>query len=461
MKKKIYLFFTFFLTIANGYCENLSFEDLKLFYYPFAEDSLWKSRLIAPTFDESISLEALNSPIIHEGIFSSSIFMAIASDSMVKVYGANNQPIMDPDSNSKELYIQLPHWPAEVEAASGSDGHADIVDLENKRIYSFWKLTNENGRWEAASFAWMPLNGTGWPDPAHYYQGVRAVSTPVTAGIIRKHEGCQSNDPIMHALALSLPKESLSSTTPYVFPATTSDHNYKLNKGHVPEGSLLMLPRSFDSTRVENKLLSKVIEALKDYGAYVVDRNDNTSFAIYVENGSDIEHSCKWSNSKYAKTLDDIRLNLKVVSGASAVVDAKGRSVSVNKNLNLLSFRGPWYKTNQSSNWFFDTFTQKLKLQTNIPNEIFTSTSSSLLKVVNWAAPKPGDKYLLQNTSCNGVDIKLIVVDRQDGAHDYGFVSSSEKLTFNWTSKDFYTTLVIKVANAGSNCASAILKKIQ
>lgn len=460
MKTYICLLLTYILTISNGYCGSSS-EDLHSFYYPFAEDSLWKSRLIAPTFDESLSLKALNFPIIHEGAFSSSIFMANADDPKIKIYGANNQPIQNPDSNSKELYIELPHWPNGVEGASGTDGHADIIDLENKRIYSFWKLRNNNGRWEAASFAWMPLNGTGWPDPAHYYQGVRAVSTPVTAGIIRKHEGCQSDEPIMHALALSLPRESLSYTNPYVFPATTSDFNYRLNKGNVPEGSLLMLPNSFDSTNVDNKLLSKVIEALKVYGAYVVDRNDNTSFAIYVENGADIEHSCKWSNSKYSKTLDDIRKNLKVVNGADGAVDAKGRHIYINKNLNLLSFRGPWYKTNQNSSWFFDTFTQKLKLQTNQPNEVFTSTSSSLLKVVNWAAPNSGDQYVLENTSCKGVDIKLIVVDSQDGKHDYGFVSPSEKVKFYWAAKNFYTTLIIRVANAGSTCASAVLKKIQ
>ena len=460
MKTYICLLLTFILTIGNGYCGSSSLEDLHSFYYPFAEDSLWKSRLISPIFDENLSLKALNPPIIHEGAFSSSIYMTNADDPKVKIYGVNNQPIQNPDSNSKELYIELPHWPSGVEGASGTDGHADIIDLENKRIYSFWKLRTNNGRWEAASFAWMPLNGSGWPDPAHYYQGVRAVSTPVTAGIIRKHEGCQSSDPIMHALALSLPRESLSSANPYVFPATTSDFNYKLNKGNVPEGSLLMLPNSFDSTSVENKLLSKVIEALKVYGAYVVDRNDSTSFAIYVENGSNIEDSCKWSNSRYSKILDDIRRNLRVVKGADVVLDAKGRQVSINKNLNLLSFRGPWYKTNQSSNWLFQTFTQKLELKTNKPNEIFTSTSNSLLKVVNWAIPNVGDQYELENTSCKGVDVKLIVVDSEDGKQEYGFVSPSQKISFYWTAKNFYTTLIIKVANAGSTCASAVLKKI-
>ena len=57
-----------------------------------------------------------------------------------------------------------------------------------------------------------------------------------------------------------------------------------MNSGQTPEGALLMLPQSFDIDKTRNATLKKVAKTLKTYGAYVVDRNHGTPFAIYFEN---------------------------------------------------------------------------------------------------------------------------------------------------------------------------------
>lgn len=45
-----------------------------------------------------------------------------------------------------------------------------------------------------------------------------------------------------------------------------------------------MLPPTFDVSAITIPMLKKIVATLRKYGAYVVDRNVKTGFAIYVEN---------------------------------------------------------------------------------------------------------------------------------------------------------------------------------
>ncbi|MGC8035661.1 hypothetical protein ACP3WA_26485, partial [Salmonella enterica] len=71
----------------------------------------------------------------------------------------------------------------------------------------------------------------------------------------------------------------LSAKPTYVFPATSADVNAaKVNSGPFPEGALMMLPPSFDTSKITNEEVRRIAETLKRYGAYVIDANDGTPF---------------------------------------------------------------------------------------------------------------------------------------------------------------------------------------
>jgi len=258
--------------------------------------------------------------------------------------------VLDPDTGGNRV-ITIPRWPANVVPASGTDGHADIVDPVTNTVHSFWKLKQINGRWTAALYSWSSLTGTGWGNPAHYYQGARAVGLPASAGLIRKDEIKDGRATYTHALALSLTYNALSNgvnTPAYIFPATSADSSLSANTGVIPEGALLMLPPSFDSSKIVNPDLKKIVETLKSYGAYVVDRNVGTPFAMYVENDSGFSLMPNGWDNTIASQLDQIRASLRQVLSAQDWVDPNGNSMSnaigAQQRMNILSMRGPWYK---------------------------------------------------------------------------------------------------------------------
>jgi hypothetical protein len=218
--------------------------------------------------------------------------------------------------------ITITHWPADVMPVEGRDGHAEIVDPSTGIIHSFYQLRHIDGRWRARMYAWTRLDGRGWTDPAHYYQGARAAAVSSMAGLIRKHEVADGDIAYRHALAMSITYNALSAKPAYVFPATSVDTtSATTNSGSIPEGALVMLPESFDTQRISNRALRKVAETLKIHGGYVVDRNRGAPFAIYVENGSDLTlHRGGWDNA-VADDLERIRRALRQVVSARGWLD--------------------------------------------------------------------------------------------------------------------------------------------
>lgn len=256
---------------------------------PFAADSLWNSYPVNPVLgDYQIppTKQPNFAPVIAGGAYSTAAFLASETDPPMSVLGnAGAMNATCPDVGG-QCAVVIPHWPASVNAATGTDGHADIVDVKAGIIHSFWQLQQDGlGVWHATMYSWAPLAGSGWADPAHYSQGARASGVCTIAGIIRISEADDGEAMFHHALAMSL--DGTAEIPGFVFPATLEDNNSQTNyKGKIPMGSLLMLPSTFDTSKITSPGLLKVIKTLQVYGARLVDTNGDTPFVIYVENGS-------------------------------------------------------------------------------------------------------------------------------------------------------------------------------
>lgn len=365
------------------------------FNRPFSVNSLWNSRPTKVILGSAVIPESSYYPLVGTGSYSTTAFLAEKSDTPLTVYPPDGKPgVWDPDSEVYFPSITLPHWPSEAVPASGSDGHADIVDVNRKIIHSFFQLKNNNGRWTATQYAWSRLDGRGWGDGAHYFQGARAAAIPSMAGLIRKHEINDGASQYHHALALSLTYTGMSKIEQYVFPATSGDRTYTQNSGQIPTGALLMLPPSFDSASIANPALRKVVNTLKTYGAYAVDRNVGTPFYIYVENGSNFNlHQGGW-NSVVAKDLQRIRAALRPVTYAKDWVNGIGEPIVALPSLNMASMRGPWRARSTGGKIpMFDSFSQSAVFVNTTKIETSENASGRIISGVRWAKPIPGKLY--------------------------------------------------------------------
>lgn len=374
------------------------------FERPFSATSLWNSRPRKVAFGSFVIPTSTYFPLIGPGGYSTAAFKSSPTDAPMTVYPQVGKPgIWDPDSEAHVPEIVIPRWPAETEAASGSDGHADIVDLETGVIHSFFKLVNTGGRWTALQYAWTRLDGRGWGDAAHYFQGARAAAVPSIAGVIRKHEIDDGADQYYHALAMSLTYTGLSRNEHYVYPATAGDRDWALNTGGIPEGALIMLPPSFDENAISSLLLRKVVKTLKTFGAYIIDRNVGTPFYIYVENGSGYTlHPGGW-NSLVGNDLQKIRAALRQVTHAEDWVDGFGQPIVSTEPMNLVSMRGPWKPIKAGGVVpVFDTHKQSVVYGVTPAIQKAENASGRCLSGVKWGRPIPGRQYKFEVQATGG-----------------------------------------------------------
>lgn len=438
-------------------------SDYSNYYKPFNAQSLWNSRPINPVLGDFVIPKSTYSPIIHEGAYSTGVFLAGPNDSSVTVFAPEKSGgIWDPDSGVQRLSITIPRWPNSVVPATGDDGHADIVDPITNKIHSFYRLKRMGERWTATHYAWTGLDGTGWADPAHFYQGVRAVSGPPSAGIVRKHEVKEDITVINHALALSLTFNALAAEPGYIYPATSADNGANENTGKIPEGALLMLPSNFDTATIKNPVLRKITNTLKIYGAYVVDRNHGTPFAIYVENGAGVNlHPGGW-NFQAAADLDRIRANLRQVVATDGFIDGNGQPLKLVKNQNILSMRGPWNLKNGSVLGAFDTWQQAVVFgKTSIPTTQENNSGSSMHPVF-WANPIKGDKFKLTSNSKGGAKLRLMILDKKlkQVVYNSGELADGQTTTFVWPS-DSFIPIIWAISGVGdSSSVSGSLVKV-
>lgn len=101
-------------------------------------------------------------------------------------------------------------------------------------------------------------------------------------------EICDGKEIYEHALAMSLDFTALTpNPNHFVYPATSGETTVaRACTGQIAQGTRVMLPPGFNLSQITDARLLKVVNTLKKYGAYVVDRNDSTPFNIDVENGA-------------------------------------------------------------------------------------------------------------------------------------------------------------------------------
>jgi hypothetical protein len=430
---------------------------------PYAVNSLWNSRPLNPVFGTFVIPKSSYFPTVSSGAYSTGVFLAAATDQPMTVVGTSSTAttttgVADPDSGGARV-ITIPRWPAGVLPASGSDGHADIVDPVTNTIHSFWQLKQVNGRWTAALYSWSNLAGTGWGDPAHYYQGARAVGIPASAGLIRKHEINDGLPTYTHALAMSLTYNALANgvdSPAYVFPATSADNSAASNTGSIPEGALLMLPQSFDSSAIVNANLKKIVETLKLYGAYVVDRNVGTPYVIYVENAAGFTLMPNGWDNTIASQLDQIRASLRQVQSAPAWVDGNGNpagdAITAQQNMSVLSLRGPWYKQSGTATATYDSATQTLLFGATTTRTVHSNANNTGLTRVKWAVPVAGTYVRFSVSATGGAKLCLHVSAAGTQTFDTTDLGDGQSVRFLWPANAEVTL----IATSGTNGTSSL-----
>jgi hypothetical protein len=425
---------------------------------PFSAQSPWNSRPVEPTLDDWEIPKASYAPALESGKWSTGVFVCQPDDPPMRVVGLPGQKgVWDPDAETTQPEVVLPHWPASVNPAEGLDGHADIVDAEAGIIHSFYKLSRVDDQWCAKQYAWTRLDGRGWGDPAHYFQGARAAAVPTMGGLVRRHELEEGAGPIRHALAISLTFNALSADPGYVFPATSADSGLNNNNGRIPEGALLMLPPDFDVSKVDDARLRRIAEALKVYGGYVVDRNVGTPFVVYCEIGSNAKlHTAKLWNSRAASDLERMRLALRRVSSAKGWLDGNGKPVELRQPMNLLSMRGAWRSERDDAQARFETWPQAVVLKDAKAGVAVINNSGRHITAVTWAKPQPGQKLTLTARTGNGATLRLQLRGGEQGAKgavafDSGDLADGKSVTFEWPEKFAGSRLVVR-ATASGDC---------
>lgn len=458
MANKINSVMTWLITIPFmflGCHHSMAATEFNTFENPFSAQSLWNSRPVNPVFDEFVIPASNFFPAMQEGKYSTHCYKATASDAPMTLKAPiGKKGIYDADAESTSQEMTIPHWPAELIPAEGGDGHADIFDTTSGIIYSFWQLKKVGDAWRTTHVGWMPLNGTGWGDPAHYHQGSRASGVPSCAGIIRKHELNDGEDLYHHALAISLTNNALASSPAYTFPATVADAGAKRNTGNIPEGALMMLPQDFDTSKISNAELRKVANTLKVYGAYVVDMNFGTPFLVYVEIGSGLKiQKGRW-DSKAGDELHKVRQALRMVKNTNGWLDGNGQPFSPDQNLNLLSMRGPWINRSGKATGKFVPLQQAVVFDKTDSPLIQTNFSGRSMPDISWAKPQKGQRYTLKVIATGGAKLRFRLVDKQSKKPIYETkdLQNNETVNFDWPADDLtcFVTVTSGVGDSSS-----------
>ena len=388
------------------------------FLRPFAANSPWNSRPVNPVLGAWVIPACFKPrgstykcyPSIEGGTFSTGIYQALPSDASRTIYAAvGTKGVFDSDADEWKPSIMIPHWPADAVGATGSDGHCDIIDEAAGVIHSFWIMkADAAGRLTARQYGWSRIDGKGFGDAAHYYQGARATGVPTCAGMIRKHEVADGKPLFEHALAMSLDQSGLAASPAFIPPATISDWDAaSTNTGKIPQGALMMLPPGYDTARLARwPLLKKVAETLKVYGARVVDRNEFTPYAIYVENGAawDMSPLPGWDNDMAAE-LEYIRTQLRqVVSQDGWIAGEEDKPGDT-----ILSLRGPWNKIGSAVvEPLYSTLDQGLRMPAVKEKTFYTNTNGSGFRVAEFK-PKPGECFRLSYSATNKSYFRMAV----------------------------------------------------
>lgn len=408
------------------------------YLHPFHSKSLWNCKAVDAVLDTQVIKENIYPPFAGPSNLSVAVFEAADSDGPMTIYADPTKGyIRDPDALENKQSITVPRWPSSATPATGGDGHCDVVDSVTGIIHSFWQLKKQsNGQLTAVMYSWTYVTGSGWGDPAHYYQGARAAAVCPSGGLIRKHEVLDTLANYNHALAMSLPFEELAPNPAYCYPATSADaYAASLNKGTFPEGTLFMLPPTFDSSQLADHELRKIANTLKIYGAYVVDQNVGTPFSIYAEIGSAIDLSKGAGQVRNNADLHIIRSALRKVISAR-FVSQYGVEVFSDSNPNIFTMRGVWSIDPTgvflpiTKKPVYDTWKQALVFPASTTIVEATEGNGTGFTPVSWAKMKSGETMKMSVTSTNGGQLKLVIWSGGTVSRIIPYFGNGESATF-------------------------------
>src|SRR3954452_9136131 len=189
--------------------------------------------------------------------------------------------------------------PSGTYPAPGSDGHMTIVSADRTKAWEFWRCTkvSASGITTSVIVQWN-LNGPGYSTSGSE-NSARGSGTPLISTSVRADELLGG---INHALGITVPRVMSN----YVFPvATHSDGS--AGSGSIQYGMLFVLRADYPVPANASIGVQNLIQALKTYGAYVIDQG--ASFEL----DADSTHPELWSQSgvgpsSLAITSADMRL---------------------------------------------------------------------------------------------------------------------------------------------------------
>ncbi|USX25505.1 Atrophin-1 multi-domain protein [Oxalobacteraceae bacterium OTU3CINTB1] len=428
------------------------------FLRPFAANSLWNARPVNPKFGTFAIPTSDYYPVVGSGAYSAGVFEGLPTDPPMEIVGpAGSKGLWNADAEEYVPSITVPHFPTTTTPSTSGDGHADIIDSATGIVHSFWQLKQVNGKWQAHTYGWTRVDGSGWGDPARYYQGARAAAVPPLAGLIRKHEIDDGADSFSHALSMSLTFNALGGKPTYVYPATSADtYAASLNSGQIPEGSLVMLPPSFDVSKLTSPKLRKVANTLKKYGAYVVDQNAGTPYFIYVENNSGYCMHCMPWNSVVAAELQQVRAALRQVVAADGWLDGDGKAMVPQTKFNLLSMRGPWTRVSGTGTGKFNTYSQAVEFGPTTAATTLTNGTGRGLAGVTWAKTEPGTTMKLTAITTGGGKFRAQVYGGSKVAFDTGLMENGATARFVLPTGGWYVFYAISGVGASSTVRATL-----
>ena len=192
------------------------------------------------------------------------------------------------------------HWdgkpipvPAGVTPAPGSDGHLVVVSANRRTAWEMWRCTKaDTSGYETVTISQWDLTGSGVPSVGVDNSSARGSGTPVIPTTIRAEEALRG---IRHALGITVPHVS----SDYIYPPTTHSDG-GLGPDGIKYGMLFVLRSDYPVPANASIGERNVIQALKTYGAYVVDQGAS------MELDADSTHPDLWAQSGLSANSLDI-----------------------------------------------------------------------------------------------------------------------------------------------------------
>jgi hypothetical protein len=216
-----------------------------------------------------------------------------------------------------------------------TDAHLHIIDPKHQFVDETWHARpSVSGGFDVFGYTRNSLTDSGIGKG-----GERAYGGSAIAGLIRKGE---LSSGIKHALALAIPHSQMkcivSGSTPSgscdpVWPASKVDDGARAKyKGEVPMGQLVSIPVDVDLSSLGLTAGGlRLAQALKDYGAYVVDASED--FVMYAEPAA----SGELTGAR--KDLAAIRALLRCVTNNSAARVGGGDATAPRRQPPALPFK--------------------------------------------------------------------------------------------------------------------------